>query len=94
VRWAENGAGVVEAGIARRRGDVGVALRLLERSAARAKEYGTALMGAALDRRRGELAGGDEGRALVAAAEAFMTGRGIADPARMMAMLVGDAGTT
>ena len=38
-------------------------------------------------RRRGELAGGDDGRALIEAADAWMAGQGIRNPERMAAML-------
>lgn len=37
--------------------------------------------------RRGELLGGDQGRALVQQAEAWMAGQRIRNPARMAAML-------
>jgi hypothetical protein len=42
----------------------------------------------AMRRRRGELLGGDEGRALIAAADEWMTSQGIRNPVRMAAMIV------
>jgi hypothetical protein len=47
-----------------------------------------ALVTAATQRRRGALMGDEEGRALVATADALMRQRGIKNPARFTAMLV------
>ena len=44
---------------------------------------------AAMSRRLGVWTGGAEGRAQVAAADAWMTAQGIAEPERMTAMLLG-----
>jgi len=46
-----------------------------------------ALHAAAARRRRGEIMGGDTGRALVESADAWMTGQIIRSPERMTAML-------
>ena len=46
-----------------------------------------ALHAAVASRRRGEIAGGSEGRALVEAADAWMQGQGVRNPGRMAGML-------
>jgi hypothetical protein len=47
-----------------------------------------ALYAAAARRRRGELLGGDEGRELIASADAAMRAQNVVNPARMTAALV------
>jgi hypothetical protein len=63
------------------------ALPLLEGAERGFAEAGLALHAAVARRRRGELLGGDEGRALVAAADEWMRGQRIKNPARMAALL-------
>jgi hypothetical protein len=80
---------MLAAGIAARRGDVPEAVvRLLEAERA-ARGADLLLVEAAARYRRGELLGGEEGAALIAGAEAFMAGEGIARPDRMMDVLAG-----
>lgn len=87
MAWAAPYATKVRAAVAMRRGDQATALRLLDRTIAALDAAGMALHAAAVRLRRGELVGGDEGRALRAAGLAFMTAQGIKNPARMTAML-------
>ena len=78
---------LLRAGIAAARGELGVAASRCAEAAAGFDAAGMALYAAAARRRRGQLVGGDEGRALVAAAEAWMLGQRIKNPARWTAML-------
>lgn len=77
-------AALIRAGIAAVKGDRGLALALLERSIARFEALDMGLLAAAARRRRGELLGDAE---QVAAADAWMRQRGIADPARWVRVL-------
>ncbi|KYF83865.1 hypothetical protein BE20_00040 [Sorangium cellulosum] len=86
VLWAQALADSLRAPLAALRGDMAAALSFLERAATRFDACEMALYAAAARRRRGELIGGDEGRALVEAAELWMTGQGIKDPVRMTAL--------
>jgi hypothetical protein len=87
MAWSLPHATTIRAAVAARRGDVPAALRLLGDAAAALDASGMALYAAAVRLRRGELAGGDEGRALIAAGLAAMTAEGIRNPAAMTAML-------
>ena len=69
------------------RGDASRAVPLLESAETGLAAAEMALHAAAARRRRGELIGGETGRALVCAAEAWMAGQGIKSPERMTAML-------
>jgi hypothetical protein len=76
------------AGVAVGRGDRDRARALLTEAEAGFLALGMMLDAAASRRRRGELLGGDEGRALVASADAVMSAQGIRNPARMTAMFL------
>jgi tRNA A-37 threonylcarbamoyl transferase component Bud32 len=85
--WALSLARLIRAGIASLGGKKAEALALL--SAAEDGFTAAEMAGhaAAARRRRGELLGGDSGRALVEAADAWMQGQGVKDPARFAALL-------
>ena len=63
------------------------ALPLLEQAEAASEAADMALWAAVCRRRRGEVLGGDEGRALVAAADEWMRSETIKKPERWAAML-------
>jgi hypothetical protein len=86
--WGDALAHLVRAGIARFRGDRTAALQHLSAGEAGLEVARMSLYAAAARRRRGELAGGAEGRALMEAADAWMTGQLVRNPIRMAAMLV------
>jgi hypothetical protein len=87
--WAEPLGALLDAGIAIAGArDDARARTLLERAASGLDGVDMALHAAAARRTLGTLVGGDEGRALVAGADAWMTAQGIVSPARMTAMLV------
>ena len=87
TQWAEPLARLVQAGAATTRGATEQALGLLSAAEAGFARADMALHLAAARRRRGELLGGEAGRDLVAAADAWMSGQGIKNPERMTAML-------
>ena len=87
--WTRDAAMVTRAGLAHRAGDLGGAIVLLERARRHARQRGEALWEQTMTRRLGEWTVGREGRALVDAADAWMSGQGIAEPERMTAMLLG-----
>ena len=79
----------LRAGIARVRGrDEERVRRLLEAAAAEFDACDMALHAAAVRRRLGDLIGGTEGAALVAAADTWMRAQGIVNATRMTTMLV------
>jgi hypothetical protein len=78
----------LRAGAAAGRGDRELCRKLLAEAAATWERAEAAMNAAAARRRLGEIQGGDEGRALVEAADAFMSAQGIRSPARMTAMLL------
>jgi hypothetical protein len=88
VPWAEALAGLVQAGVARGRGDVNRAVRLLREAADGCTAAEMHLHAAAAQLFLGKLAAGAEGAELVARAEAWMAGQGIRDPEKMAALLV------
>ncbi len=87
THWGDPLALLLRAGVAAAREEVARAVALLESAEAGLVAADMALHAAAARRRRGELMGGDAGRSLVAAADAWMAGQGITSPERMTAML-------
>jgi hypothetical protein len=84
--WAVPLADLVLAGVAAMRRDSSAAA-LAARAAAGFETNSMAAHAAAARRRFGQVTGGDEGRAAVAAAEAWMRSEGVANVERMTAML-------
>jgi hypothetical protein len=85
--WANPLATLLRAGIASVQGQSEEALRLLTQAE---EEFHTADMemyAAAARRQRGKLLGGDEGKALIASADAFMAEQDVKVPERIAAML-------
>jgi serine/threonine protein kinase len=82
---AEATAGYVQAALAFYGGDRARGRTLLEEAAATFEHLDMHLYAAAVRWRLGQLLGPDEGRALIAAADAWMTAQQIRDPARMAA---------
>jgi len=74
--------------VALARGDRAVALERIGRAVDRFAEYGSAFYLAIARRKKGELLGGDEGRALIAQADEWMAGEGIVNPARLASAFV------
>src|SRR5207247_10097432 len=87
THWGDPLAHLVRAGAATIRGETERTLGLLGSAEAGFAAADMALHLAVTRRRRGELVGGDAGRDLVAAADAWMSGQAIKNPARMAAML-------
>jgi len=85
--WGLTLARLVRAGIAATRSEPEEAVRLLQHTEEELEGLDMALYAAAARRRRGELLGGEEGRSLVEAADAWMSGQDIKNPARMADML-------
>jgi serine/threonine protein kinase len=81
--WAAAKTYSLRAGYAALTGDQASAASLLDRAASAFDACEMALFAAAARRRRGQLIGGNEGRALVEAAEAWMVGQGVKNPARV-----------
>jgi serine/threonine protein kinase/tetratricopeptide (TPR) repeat protein len=75
------------AGIHHIDGDLDAAVKQLRLAIPALDQVDMALFAMPLRRRLGELLGGDEGAALCAQADAWLAGEGVANPARMMAML-------
>jgi hypothetical protein len=86
--WTSALALLVRAGIAAERRLGPLALSHLDAALVALEGAGMALLAAAARRQRGLLLGGDEGKALVIAADAWMTGQGARNPARIGAMLI------
>lgn len=80
-------ARLLEAGAAAARGDVGAARVRLRRAIEACDAVDMALHATAARRRLGALLGGDEGRALVTAADASLERQGVKRPDRFAAML-------
>jgi len=86
VGWAKAPlAAALRAAVARRQGNDAEALRWLTVAEEGARAHGMALVAATLERRRGEVLGGEEGRALISQSEAWAAGQGIREPERMAA---------
>jgi serine/threonine protein kinase len=79
--------GLLRAGLAVRRGDTDAAIAHLRATVAASEAADTPIQAAAARRRWGELCGGDEGAALIAAADAWMRSESIANPVRFTAVL-------
>ncbi|HKC11305.1 MAG TPA: AAA family ATPase, partial [Vicinamibacteria bacterium] len=87
TRWGDPLAFLLQAGAAATRGKTERALALLSSAESGFAGADMALYLAAVQRRRGQLMGGDEGRSLVDTASAWMAGQSIKNPERMTAML-------
>ena len=85
--WGDALALLLRAGAAATRGETEQSLSLLEPAETGLAAADMALHAAVARRRRGELLGGDTGRGLVAAVDAWMAGQTIRNPERMTAML-------
>ncbi|HEY2514321.1 MAG TPA: protein kinase [Polyangiaceae bacterium] len=82
-------ASLLRAGLAARGREPEDAVALYAEAELRLEMLGMGLFAAAAKKRRGEIAGGEQGRALVFEGARGMTERGVRDTARMGAMLVG-----
>jgi hypothetical protein len=87
TRWADPIAFLLRAGAAATRGETARSLALLEPAESAFTAADMALHAAVTRRRRGELMGGEAGSDLVTAADAWMSGQDIVNPARMAQML-------
>ncbi|HEX8703727.1 MAG TPA: protein kinase [Myxococcaceae bacterium] len=89
VSWAAVPLGaLLRAAVARRRGDDAEALRLLTVAEEGARKHGMVLVATFIQRSRGEVLGGDEGRALTTQADAWMNAQSVRRPERMAAILM------
>jgi serine/threonine protein kinase len=86
--WPSALAWIIRAGVAGAQGDKEAARRYLIGAAERFEALDMGLWARAARRRLGELIGGEDGRDLVAEADAWMNDQTIRNPARMTAMLV------
>ncbi|MEO7330554.1 MAG: AAA family ATPase, partial [Minicystis sp.] len=86
---AENMTRTLEVGLRRRAGDRDGALALLDRARISSRHHGAALYEQAMARRQGEWRRDAEGRALIEAADAWMSAQGVVEPERLTAMLLG-----
>jgi serine/threonine protein kinase len=84
--WADGIVHLLRAGIAAQRGLLEDAMRLAVSAAAALEAHEMHLMAAVARRRLGQLLGGDEGRAKVAAADQWMEAQKILNPRRMADM--------
>jgi hypothetical protein len=87
-------AELLRAGTAALRGDAAAARAELERAAAGFESVGMKAYASASRRRLGALIGGDEGRALVEAEDAWQRGEAIRNPDRFTALFAPGFGTT
>jgi serine/threonine protein kinase len=86
VPWAKAHAAYIHAALAQARGKTSTALAQLAHAASLYAAADMPLYAAATRRRLGESLGGEEGKALVAEADAWMTAQSIRNPPRMTAM--------
>jgi hypothetical protein len=86
--WADAQAALLRAGVAARRGRRSEAIARLRDAAARFQACGMDLCAAAAGRRLGAQLGGEEGRAAVAAADAFFARESVRQPARVTDLYV------
>ncbi|WP_437535016.1 protein kinase [Sorangium sp. So ce726] len=89
VFWGPPVAAMLRASVAGQRGRATEAAERMRSAEAALDRLGAALLAVAARRMRGIWLGGDEGRALVASADAWMEARGVRRPARFAATLVG-----
>jgi len=87
AHWGVPLAALLRAGVASTNGDASRAVQRLIEAEQGFERADMALHAAAARSRRGVLTGGVEGRALSDSSNAWMTGQGIRNPARMVAML-------
>ena len=85
--WTSALAQLIKAGVASVRGDAVRAERLLADAAERFESADMDLFAASARRHLGQLRGGDEGRALVEQADAWMRTQSIVNPSRMASCL-------
>jgi hypothetical protein len=89
VNWAVSPLGaLLRAGVAWREGNDAETLRWLAGAEEGARVHGMDLAGNFIQHRRGELLGGDEGKALSRRAEAWMAEQSIRDPERLMSIVM------
>jgi eukaryotic-like serine/threonine-protein kinase len=84
--WGDAVATLIQAGVAHVRGERAAAIAHLGLAAARLDAFDMPLYAAVARRRLGQLVGGDDGRAAVARADAFMKAKGVVDPERLARM--------
>jgi eukaryotic-like serine/threonine-protein kinase len=85
--WGNPLAQLIHAGAAALSGRADDAVTLLSIAEAGFESTDMLLYAAAARRRKGELMAGEEGRTLIAAADAWMAGQHIQNPERLAAML-------
>lgn len=87
MQWSNPLAQLLQAAVSAARGNGEEAAAMLCSAEAGFDAAHMSLYAAAARRRRGEILGGDQGRAMVAAADAWMLGQKVRNPARMTAMV-------
>jgi hypothetical protein len=89
VSWAAAPLGaLLRAAVARRKGDDAETLRLLTVAEEGARKHGMVLAATFIQRSRGEVLGGDEGRALTTQADAWLAGQSVRNPERVAAIVI------
>ncbi|WP_224363745.1 serine/threonine-protein kinase [Hyalangium versicolor] len=89
LNWAAAPFGtLLRAGVAWRQGNEAEALRWLCLAEEAARAHGMALIMTSIQRRRGELLGGDEGQALIHQADAWMARQSVRAPERLPAIVI------